>query len=179
MGVRGIGVVAVAGMALVAAGAVGAQPRITRSVLFSELPNGWIAGIPRDVRAESRIVGVVGGRRLAVAPTRNRNFCEAFAASFAGCRVRRAGVINPTLIGGPSRTVAAIGGDVVAQPGILYVKFGAAPARPVPVRWVSRPIAAGFFFATAPSGQKTIRLILKRGSRTVSRTELLRIPARR
>ncbi|HXG70676.1 MAG TPA: hypothetical protein VNJ04_08710 [Gemmatimonadaceae bacterium] len=155
-----------------ATGASGASnPRV---VQFSQLPHGWIEGIPRDVRPNSRIVGVFAGHRLAVAPTRNGNFCEAFADVFAGCRVRAAGTINPTLLGSSGR-LEVIAGDIVAEArGSLFVTFGSRQY-PVAVTWVSRPIAAGFFFITVPKGRTAARLILRSGGHIVARTDTLRI----
>lgn len=155
-----------------AAGASGtSNPRV---VEFSQLPHGWIEGIPRDVRPNSRIVGVFAGHRLAVAPTRNGNFCKAFSGGFAGCRVRAANTINPTLLG-TSQGLEAIAGDIVAEArGALFVTFGSRQY-PIAVTWVSRPIAAGFFFITVPKGQTAARLILRSGSHIVTRTDTLRI----
>lgn len=151
---------------------IAAQPKASL-VNFAQLRHGWLAGIPRDTRHDSRLVGSVGGHDLAVAPTRNGNFCEAFARSLAACRVRAAGVIGPALIGSSSG-MRAVAGDVVAAPGSLFVKFGTRQARRVPVTWVSRPISAGFYWVRWPAGVKTAQLVLRRDGRVVATTHALR-----
>jgi len=150
-------------------------------VVFAGLPHGWVKGIPRDVRADSRIVGIVGGRRLAVAPTRNGNFCEAFDRGFAGCRVRSAGAIGPTTMGGGKEGLTTIAGDVLttSRTSRLYLKVAGRPERIVPMIWVSPPIAAGFFWMRVPPTKKPARLVLREGSTTISTFEIEQAPVGR
>lgn len=117
-----------AALALLSASAVAAPATSSSHVQFASLEHGWVAGMPRDTRNDSRIVGRIGGHLLAVAPTRNGNFCEAFAL-FAGCRGREAAVIGPT-VGGSSGRMTAIAGDVLAEGGHLYVSFDGRASTP-------------------------------------------------
>src|SRR5690349_17886086 len=89
----------------IAGGSATAQDRVVR---FADLPRGWLPGIPRDLRSVSRIVGRLSGVRVATAPTRNGNFCEAFwrrPEGWSGCRVRNTrasrgrGEVRPQVIG--------------------------------------------------------------------------------
>ena len=144
---------------------------------FSKLPRGWVRGIPQDTRRNSRIVGSFAGHRLAVAPTRNGNFCEAFAGSFAGCRVRASGVVGPTYMGNRQGEIRAVAGDIVGiSHGSLHIQFESSPEQLVPVTWVSRPIAAAFFFITAPQGgAQSARLTLRQDGRVTWTSGVQRI----
>jgi len=163
-----------------AAAATAAAPTARVNVTFAKLPHGWVVGIPRDVRADSRIVGTIGGQKLAVGPTRNGNFCEAFSGGSGGCRGRSAGVFGPTVLSNDGREMAAVAGDVLttSPTALLYVKFGSSKPRVVPMIWVSRPIGAGFYFITAPPGQKTAQLSLREGSKTIAASEIMRMRIR-
>jgi hypothetical protein len=149
-----------------------------RVVAFRRLPQGSLPGIPRDVRKQARILSLHAGHRVAVAPTRNGNFCEAFSARFAGCRVRPAfgGHFGPML--GPttmyrSGRLVAIGGDVVGAPEhSLYLVHGDGATRRIPLVYVTTPIGAGFFYARIPPdrrrGRKApTRLQVRRGTAVV------------
>jgi hypothetical protein len=168
-----------------------AQDRI---VGFGDLPHGWLPGIPRDVRSVSRIVGRLGGIRIAAAPTRNGNYCEAFFAhhtGWSGCRVRSArgpsgrGERRPYLIGAEyemSRTsLLSVSGSSIAAAGLhLFIVYVDGVRERITVIWVGRPIAAGFFYAAIPKGRRTpsrraTALELRRGSVLVARQVL---PAR-
>jgi hypothetical protein len=155
-----------------------------RHLRYATLPHGWLFGIPHNTRRDSRLVGRVGGRQLAVAPTRNGSFCEAFRGVIAGCRVRKAGTIGPTIVarGG---LVDAVGGDVVTTESQtrLYVDVEAASGEQrVPTTWIGPPISAGFFYVEFRQGVKNVRLVLKRPDGAVAaETPILRvrIPKRR
>jgi hypothetical protein len=172
-----------------AAAAAGLDPP-NRVVRFGDLPPGWVPGIPRDVRADSRIVGRLDGHVIAAAPTRNGNYCEAFwdrrgDRGVAGCRVRaayrdrRLGDFHSYLIGGMllgSRTrTAAIAGSTLAGPRPrLYVLYVDGARERVPLIWVGRPIGAGFFYRSIPKEHLTGRrrakaLELRDGPRLVAR----------
>jgi hypothetical protein len=171
---RRMGLTAVACAAVVAlmGTTAGASVHVDRHVEFSTLRHGWLFGMPRDVRANSRMVGLVDGHRLAVAPTRNGNFCEAFQQVASGCRGRAAGVIGAQVVFG------GIGGDIVtaASGGHLFAAFDRGPQERVQVTWVSQPIAAGFFFVRVPAGAKTAYLSYKTpGGRVISTSGPLRI----
>lgn len=169
-----LAIVGVVGVLLNATALAAPPSRVNLS--YSHLRHGWIAGIPHDVRHESRIVGMIGAHRVAVAPTRNGNFCEAFSGAFAGCRVRSAGVIGPTVMG-KGRDISAIAGNVltVSRSAALYVQFGSAAPRVVPMMWVSRPIEAGFYFINAPARHQTAILTLREGHRVIAASGVLRI----
>lgn len=181
MGVRGIALSA-AGLLVVVitAAANAATPTARVNVTFAKLPHGWVVGIPRDVRADSRIVGTIGGHQLAVGPTRNGNFCEAFSGGSGGCRGRSAGVFGPTILSDDGRQIAAVAGDVLttSPTALLYVKFGSSKPRLARMIWVSRPIGAGFYFIAAPPGQKTAQLFLREGSKTIAASEIMRMRIR-
>jgi hypothetical protein len=138
---------------------------------FEQLPHGWLAGIPRDVRRDSRMAGTLAGHELAVAPTRNGNFCESFANAYAGCRARPGVVIGATTFGGHGSNIDAIAGDLVTSiPASLFVTYGAGPEILVPTIWVSDPIGAGFFFIKVPPGHTVAQLTLRRSGRIVAQT---------
>jgi len=163
-----------------------------RVVRFANLPRGWVKGIPRDVRPKSRIVGVIGGHRVATGPTRNGNYCMAFSASatrrgggFGGCVVRgahstgAADEVRPYLIASMALLgkVAVItqGGSVDATPctRLFFVYADGTQAR-VPLTFVSRPIGAGFFFKSIAAAHRTadtrLRYIeLRRDSKLIAR----------
>jgi hypothetical protein len=71
-------------------------------------------------------------------------------------------------MGNRHRHVTAVAGDVVGVSGgsRLYIKFASSPEHLVPLTWVSRPIAAAFFFVNAPhGGKKTALLTLRQDGR--------------
>lgn len=143
-----------------------------RLVAFDTLPHGWLGSIPRDVRKHSRIVTLATGHRVAVAPTRNGNFCESFQA-FGGCRVRpgfegRSGpMVGPTTLGRSGRLIA-VAGNVVASPEhSLFLVHRDGSSRLIPLTYVTRPIAAGFFYAR-------ISVERQRGSKAPTRLQLRR-----
>jgi hypothetical protein len=153
---------------------------LPRVLSFERLPRGLVAGIPRDARARSRIVGTFSGHRLAVAPTRPGSFCEAFSHAFAGCRARAWAFFNPAVFAkfaARRGAITAVAGDIAtANPGTLAIRSGSRQVQ-VAVAWVSRPIAAGFFFVNLPRGWRTARLVLSRNGRVVAQSEVLRVPA--
>jgi len=179
---------------LLALGAGGALAGRPDSVLrFTDLPHGSVPGIPGDVRAASRIVGRLDGHRIAAAPTRNGNYCEAFSAGnggTGGCRVRLPlSKLKPAqrsgyLIGAGFRaarthgvrglTISAVEGSTLAAPGArLYIIYADQTRERMPLIWVSSPIDAGFFFHAIPAehrrpGHWPITLELKRGSRVIA-----------
>jgi hypothetical protein len=163
-------IVAIAGLAL----GLAAPSSSSSHVQFASLKHGWVAGIPRDTRKDSRLVGRIGGHLLAVAPTRHGNFCEAFARLFAGCRGRDVAIIGPTW-GGSNGRMTTIAGDVVAAGGGLYVSFDRRDSSPVRVVWVSPPIAAGFYVIHVPRGVRSAVLLLRSGGRVVARSRTLRV----
>ena len=168
----------------------GITVRADRVVRFADLPRGWVKGIPRDVRPTSRIVGVLGGRRVATGPTRNGNYCMAFSigkkAGVGGCVVRstcrfRAGLgeIRPCRISPISRVDAKgaidAGGSVSATLGThLYFVYADGAEERVALTFVGRPIRAGFFFRSIPSAHRSLDtrlrwLELRRGDQLVAR----------
>jgi hypothetical protein len=167
-----------------------------RVVRFGDLPKGWVKGIPRDVRPASRIVGRLGGHTVAVAPTRNGNFCEAFWAkgrsSWSGCRVRgpfpHSGGFQGYLIGATTNTTAtrvlAVSGDTTAGPSArLYLVYADRSREHLAVTWVTSPIRAGFFYRTIPKGRaskarRAKSLDLFDGARLIARVRLP-LPGRR
>ena len=183
-----LALVAVLGAALPAA----VEPAVSppdRIVSFGSLPRGWFEAIPRDVRKQARIVTLTSGQRLAVAPTRNGNFCEAFR-SFGGCRARPGyfrGRIYP-MVGASTtarnRRVIAIGGSVIAPPDhTLYLVHRDGAVRRLPLTYVTRPIDAGFFYASIPQNRQRgpsapVRIQLRRGQ-TVIESQSVGIPPRR
>ena len=172
-------------------GSVGAQDRVVR---FADLPHGWLPGKPRDVRVMSRIVGRLDGHRIAAAPTRNGNYCQAFSArggGWGGCRVRAArhrdhrGELRGYLFaaGGEvgRRGFLVVAGSALVAPGPrLYLVYADGSRERLTVIWVSKPIAAGFFCRVIPSAHRVLSrrakaLELRRGTRLVAR-EVLGIP---
>jgi hypothetical protein len=147
---------------------------------FASLPRGWYEGIPRDIRSDSRIVGTVGGHRLAVAPTRNGNFCLAFQRRFAGCRVR-----SPALIGSTyeasSASVQSVGGSVLGRAGrSLYVHYADGREAPIRLTHVGNPINASFFYIEIPrrhlvKSRRALSLELRDGRRVIDQA-LLPLP---
>lgn len=156
-----------------------------RVVAFSRLPHGWLRGIPRDVRREARILKLPNGHRVAIAPTRNGNFCAAFAGGPAGCRVRPGfgSSARPIPMLGPttmfrSRRLVAIWGDVVGSPDhSLYLVHRDGATRRIPLAYVTNPIGAAFFYirisADRQRGSKApTRLHLRRGGVVVESSPL-------
>jgi hypothetical protein len=170
-GAAGIGIAIT--LVLVSLAVAAGQRTSDRSVSFATLPPGWLPGIPRDVRAEARIVRNVGGQRLAVAPTRNGNFCQAFSEGHAGCRVRGDPIIGATLIGDSRHGLRRVSGNLVTTvPHQLFIVYGDGDSERVPVVWVSRPIGAGFFSVMVRPGERASRLELRRGPRVIERSSL-------
>jgi hypothetical protein len=172
----------------------GTQDRFVR---FAELPHGWVEGIPRDVRAASRIVGQLDGHKIAAAPTRNGNFCEAFSArggGWGGCRVRVSpapwqdgrGELRSYLIGAGGLIGhaghAVVSGTTLVSPGPkLYLLYADGSSERLRIVWVSKPIAAGFFYRVIPSAhrvrsRRATALEMWRGSHLVARQVLLPAP---
>lgn len=167
-----------------------------RVVSFGDLHRGWVKGIPRDVRPYSRIVGVLGGHRVATGPTRNGNYCVAIRlgrrTGVGGCVVRNAqwtgtaGEVRPYLINPlgtvDKKGVIDLGGSVNAKPGThLYFVYGDGAQERVPLTFVSRPIAAAFFFRSIPQAHRTrkarLRWVeLRNGSKVVARQQASTAP---
>jgi hypothetical protein len=176
--------------AVVGIAAAGPSAGANRVVHFGDLPRGWVPGIPRDVRSASRIVGQLDGHTIAAAPTRNGNYCEAFWVKtrhhgWSGCRVRSAfgpdhgKDFHSDLIGGTfsvnRRSVLSVSGSTAAgaKPR-LYVVYRDGVRERLTVIWVGKPIRAGFFYRTIPSGhlapsRRAKSLELRDGSRLVAR----------
>jgi hypothetical protein len=150
-----------------------------KSLPFASLPHGWYEGMPRDVRKDSRIVGRVGGHRLAVAPTRNGNFCLAFQGLFAGCRVRSPALIGSTYIAS-AVSVQSAGGSVLGPADrSLYVRYADRTDVQVRLTHVGAPINASFFYIDIPRShwvraRRALSLELRDGRRVIERTLLPR-----
>jgi hypothetical protein len=161
-----------------------------RVVRFTDLPRGWVWGIPRDVRPKSRIVGVFAGHRVAAGPTRNGNFCLAVSLGsrgMGGCVVRNGrgqrhgGELRPYLLSMMSMSnrrgtaEVLIFGSAFAKPGQRLVLVYADGTRErVSLTFVSRPIGAAFYLRVIPRAHQTARtrlrfLELRRGSTLVAR----------
>ncbi len=182
-------VIAACGLATwTAAASGGLTARADRVVRFADLPHGWVKGIPRDVRPNSRIVGVLGGHRVAAAPTRNGNYCQAFgygSGGVGGCVVRgarwsgRPGELKPYLILATSlvgpKSVIAVGGSAFATPGQrLVLAYADGTRERVSLTFVSRPIGAAFFFREIPGAHRAVQsrlqfLELRHGRRLIAR----------
>ena len=165
----------------------GAEAGADRVVRFTDLPRGWVAGIPRDVRSDSRIVLVRQGHRVAAGPTRNGNYCEAISlrsGGIGGCvpRGRWRGhrgelkpyLFRPLMLDG-QEGVALIGGSVFARLGqrLVFVYADGARER-VQLVFVGHPIGAAFFFREIPRARRVAQrrlksLELRRGSRLIAR----------
>jgi hypothetical protein len=162
---------------------------------FADLPRGWVPGIPRDVRPESRIVLLRHGHRVAAAPTRNGNYCEAISlgsAGFGGCVSRgqwrgrrgelKASLFRPLSLSG-DEGVSLIGGSVFARLGQrLVLVYADGGSERVPLTFVSRPIGAAFFVRAIPRTHRVAErrlksLELRRGSRLIAR-QLVPAPPR-
>lgn len=190
------GTCAAAAVAAAALGgaASGAATGLNRIVRFSDLPHGSLKGIPRDVRPYSRIVGTLDGHSIAAGPTRNGNYCEAFAVKgkdggWGGCRVRGAfpdrvrGNFRGYLIGASftanRTTVLAVSGSTAAGPRPrLYVGYADGSRERLATIWVGNPIRAGFFYRTIPIAHRSKAhrakfLELRDGTRLIARQELL------
>lgn len=160
-------------------------------VRFVDLPHGWVPGIPREVRAQSRIVGRLDGHKIAAAPTRNGNYCEAFwtgRGGWAGCRVRATpsgdthGGLHSYLIGatllGRGGALSAVSGSMPGVPGSrLYLVYAGGARERVTVIWVSKPIAAGFYYRAIPKvhlarARRATALELRSGVRLIARQVL-------
>jgi len=108
---------------------------------------------------------------LWVAPTRKGGFCYSFTEFTAGCRATRtvnvgnaivtSGEIRPWLIdattyrpseGSPPRVAA--GSILSSSPASLFAEYRDGHAVEVPVRWISPPINAGFFFLKVEDGSE-------------------------
>jgi hypothetical protein len=147
-------------------------------------------GIPRDVRPNSRIVGVFAGHRVATGPTRNGNFCEAVSLGsrgMGGCVVRnwpqagRPGERRPylfsqmSLMNRQGTAHALTFGSVFAKRGQrLVLVYEDGNRERVPLTFVSRPIGAAFYLRVIPRAHQTARtrlraLELRRGSTLVAR----------
>jgi hypothetical protein len=159
-----------------------------RLVAFNTLPRGWFGALPRDVRKDARIVRLSTGQRVAVAPTRNGNFCEAFA-SFGGCRVRPgfegrfAPMIDASLMARSGRLIVIAGNVVAAPEHSLYLVHRDGATQIIPLTYVTHPIGAGFFYASIPAelqrGSKApARLQLRRGKVVVESSRIV-LPRRR
>jgi hypothetical protein len=180
--------------------AAGASAGSSPVLRFSDLPHGWVPSIPGDVQAVSRIVGTLDGHRIAAAPTRNGNYCEAFSAGrnggTGGCRVRLPSTRVPQrpaqhggyLIGAggraartagvPGLAISAIEGSTLAAPGArLYLVYADGMREELRILWVSKPIGAGFYFHSIPQAHRLprhrpIALVLRRSGRVIARQAL-------
>lgn len=178
-----------AGLMVAGSASGGSTVGADRVLRFGDLPRGWVKGIPRDVRPNSRIVGILGGHRVATGPTRNGNYCVAIRlgrrSGIGGCVVRDArwsgteGEIKPYLINPlgsvDKRGVIALGGSASARPGThLYFVYADGAQERVQLTFVSRPIAAAFFYRTIPQAHRTLStrlrwVELREGSKVVAR----------
>jgi hypothetical protein len=180
---------------LAGAASSGVTTQAVRVIRFTDLPRGWVPGIPRDVRSSSRIVLVRQGHRVAAGPTRNGNYCEAISLAsegFGGCvpRGRWRGhrgelkpyLFRPLMLDGQGG-VALIGGSVFARLGQRLVLVYADGARErVQLTFVGRPIRAAFFVREIPRAHRVAErrlksLELRRGSILIAR-QLIPAPPR-
>jgi hypothetical protein len=144
-----------------------AAPR-NRVVRWTDLTKWAQSDIPRDVRPNARIVGVLGDRTIVVAPTRNGNFCTAFVGhrhhrGWGGCRVRssspdnRRGNFHAELVGasytgeakriGGPVLIRTVSGETLAGPGaFLSLVYADRTREPLSTIWVGAPIRAGFYY---------------------------------
>lgn len=172
---------------LAGAAASGVTSQSDRVVRFADLPRGWVPGLPRDVRSNSRIVLVRQGHRVAAAPTRNGNYCEAISVrsgGVGGCIPRgnwrghpgelKPYLIRPLILDG-HEGAALVSGSAFARLGQRFVLVYADGARErVQLTFVGRPIRAAFFFREIPPAHRVAErrlksLELRQGSRLVSR----------
>lgn len=134
-----------------------------RVVRFADLPKWAQSDIPRDVRDNARIVGVLGDRTIVVAPTSNGNYCVAYVGKrhnrgWGGCRVRTpsprsGGNVRDYLLGATTtwdgRTIRTVSGDTLAGPDVFVsIVYADGTREPLTMIWVGAPIRAGFFYRT-------------------------------
>ena len=171
-----------------------------RVVRFTDLSRGWVLGIPRDVRPNSRIVGVFAGHRVATGPTRNGNFCEAISLGsrgMGGCVPRnvryrgRPGELRPYLLNQMSisnrqgMALVLIAGSVFAKPGErLVLAYADGSRERAPLTFVGQPIGAAFYLREIPRAHRTAQtglrsLELRSGSTLIARLHVAASTARR
>ena len=114
---------------------------------------------PQAISSQTRRVAVfhVDGKShvLYVAPTRQGGFCWIFVGGVGGCRnprnVDRSG-ITAGWSGNGTRVVSVSGYVLSPRTQHLHVDYADGTHDEIPFTWVSKPIAAGFFFHAVPAG---------------------------
>lgn len=131
---------------------------------------------PQAISSQTRRVAVfhVDGKAhvLYVAPTRKGGFCWVFEGGVGGCRATRSlshpgqampGSVHQSLLSaswsgttrrgtGTMRVVSVAGYALARGTQHLYVEYADGTRSEIPFTWVSKPIAAGFFFYGIPAG---------------------------
>jgi hypothetical protein len=140
-------------------GAAKAPTRVQRT--FFDMSVAAPRGMgPQAIAAQTRRVGVIGGRALFVAPTRNGGFCWVVEHAMGGCGDRRhVGVSAAWGLGqhgGGPLFVQRVAGTVTAPSAqTLWVEYADGATQQIPFVWVSKPIDAGFFHFAIPAAHRT------------------------
>ena len=135
-----------------------APTRVQRS--FFDMSVGAPRGMgPEAIAAQTRRVGVLGGRALYVAPTRGGGFCWEFEHASGGCDTRRTRALSPTWMlmehrGGPLFVQKVAGELLAAKTRSLEVEYADGTATQIPFIWVTKPINAGFFLYVIPAAHR-------------------------
>jgi hypothetical protein len=186
------GMFVAAALVVAAAAEAGLVSLPNRVANFGDLPRGWGPGIPRDVRAVSRIVGRIDGYTIAAAPTRNGNYCEAFwvkggKGGWAGCHVRGAyadhrgdyrGYLIGAAFGANQTSVRWVSGSTAAGPQPhLYLVYADGSRERLAMIWVTKPIRAGFFYRAIPKehltkSRRATSLVLRDHERLIARQQI-------
>lgn len=136
-----------------------ASPPVVKQ--FSSLSEGAPPGMdPRVVSGETRLVGVIGGHTLWVAPTRPGGLCYVWAKGAGGCD--RLGTV-PLSVSWASdepprpsshRSFQGVDGFVHARwADEVEIKLDDGSTTHPQMIWISPPIDAGFFYYRAPKGR--------------------------
>jgi hypothetical protein len=162
-----------------------------RFVRFADLPRSAprFRGIPRDVRAGSRMVGHVQDTTIFAAPTRD-GYWEMFArhkhGGWGGGRPWRVTIKrhpappNGWRVGGGGLYTqngypAIVSGSTIVSPGAkLLLVYADGTRERIKVTWVSRPIGAGFYYRVISKehrlrARRVVVLELRRDGQVVTR----------
>jgi hypothetical protein len=135
-----------------------APTRVQRS--FFDMTVGAPRGMgPQAIAAQTRRVGVLGGRALYVAPTRGGGFCWEFERASGGCDTERRRPLSTTWAlmehrGGPLLVQKVAGELLAARAQTLEVEYADGATTQIPFIWVTKPIDAGFFLYAIPAAHR-------------------------
>jgi len=143
-----------------------ASPQVVRD--FDSFSQGAPPGMDPQVNAtETRLIGVFGGHRLWVAPTKAGGLCYELANATGGCDALGT---TPLDVSWRCRhTCGAVDGHVNGRwADGLEIKLDDGSTVHPHVVWVSPPINAGFFYYRAPEGRHIETVLALDGSEVVA-----------